>query len=570
MKTRLRWTCIGAAVLAGPVPAADLGGAVDKVMAPYARADRPGCAVGLFDGKRTVLARGYGAADLAWRAAITPDTRFELGSAAKQFTALAILMLERDGRLSTGDPVRKHLPQLPARYDGITLGQMLRHTSGIPDYMHLARIVQAPGVAELTRASALALADSVPPVFAPGADFAYSNTAYLLLADVVEAASGMRYAAFLDARIFRPLGMTDTHAVDPSRPTPGRATLYDVDGNAFRDGEWRGRDAPGAWGVRSTIRDLGRYNAALTARGGPLAPYLSRMTAPGRLASGEPVNYGAGLYVGSYRGLRTVRHPGRINVDLLRFPDSGRAVAVMCNRMDVDVDTLAENLADAWLGAALGPRGAAVSAAAHATLAGDYVAADGEMMRIVADHGALAVDGWGALYEVAPGTYTAGPSTDGMRMTPSGPAGHERLTVSFQSGLPAVFDRYTPTAPSAPALRALAGTYRNDGLRSVYVVTLEGNAAMLSGPDRVPVKLEPIADGLFAAGGWHVRVRRAPDGGVAAIEIGTRRTPALVYERAAPGSQLRTPARFAMPTSRPSGVTGCPGGADMTAACRPQ
>lgn len=154
-------------------------------------------------------------------------------------------------------------------------------------------------------------------------------------------------------------------------------------------------------------------------------------------------------------------------------------------------------------------------------------------MRIVEQGGKLALDGWGTLRAAGDGQYAAGPATDGLRVAPGGAAGHERLTIAFQSGLPIVFERYTAVAPAPDALRALTGTYHNDALRSVYAVTLDGGALALSGPDRAAIPLEPMTPDLFAAGIWRVHVRRAPGGAVAAIDIGTARTPPIVYERVA-------------------------------------
>ncbi|SPU54826.1 Penicillin-binding protein E [Brevundimonas vesicularis] len=504
---------------------------VDTLFVDYSRPGVPGCAVGLFERDRTVLAKGYGAADLAWGAPITPDTKFELGSAAKQFTALAIIMLEADGRLSRTDLVRKHLPSLPARYEGITLDHLLRHTSGVADYIQLARIAQAPALAELTRQNALELASSVPPVFAPGDDFAYSNTGYLLLADVVAAVSGTTFASFLETRIFAPLAMTDTAVIDASRPSSTRATYYEIDNDGPRDGEWRGRDAPGAWGVRSTIRDLGRYNAALTSGSSVLAPYLPRMEAAGRLNSGESVTYGAGLFVGNYRGRRTLRHTGRANVEFVRFPETGHAVALMCNRNDVDAEVLAEELADLFLGGSLLPPAPDVPTDRHGPLLGAYVSPNGEQMRIADVDGHLQLVGWGRLHAVEPGVFTAGPSTDTLRLTwPAADRG--RLEARFQSSRPVLLDRFTPVAPLPAALHALVGQYRSDVLRSTYSVEPDaGGTIALIAPDRTAVPLEPLTADLFAAGSWRVRVRRSSTGAVSALEIRTSRTPALSFAK---------------------------------------
>lgn len=513
---------------------ADLHKRVDQLFSPFSSNDvTPGCAVGLFDRTGVVLAKGYGLADLSWRVPITADVKFELGSAAKQFTALSILMLEADGRLSRHDPARKLLPHLPRSYDGITLDHLLRHTSGIADYIQLARIGQAPALSELTRENALELANSVPALFSPGEDFAYSNAGYLLLADVVGSASGMTFGEFVQTRIFRPLGMNSSEVIDASLPSRARATFYEIDGEAARDGEWRGRDAPGAWGVRSTIHDLGRYHAALADKNSVLAPYMVGISAEGRLNSGEVVTYGAGVFAGSYRGKLFLRHSGRSNVEFMRFPELGRAIALMCNRNDVDAEKLAEDLADIFLDQSLQPPAPRISAEQHASLLGSYISSTGEDMHVVEHDGYLELDGWGPLREIARGVFTAGPSTDSLRLTFSD-GSPPQMTAEFQSSKPTALNRYSPTETSRAEFEELLGQYRNDSLRSIYSVELSGDGdPVLVTPDRERLPLEPLTPDRFTAGPWRVAVQRSLRDSISGLEIRSSRTPALTFPRTA-------------------------------------
>src|SRR5688572_30059862 len=205
-----------AAAIAGALTfaqsAADPAAAVDAVFARWTAAS-PGCAVGVSIGGRSVLERAYGMADLEREAANKADTIFEAGSVSKQFTAAAVLLLARDGKLSLDDPVRTYVPELPAYAEGpITIRHMLTHTSGLRDWGEVAAIAGWPrGRRAHTHAHVLDIASRQTALnFAPGTNWSYSNTGYNLSAIIVARVSGQSFADFSRDRIFMPLGMTRT------------------------------------------------------------------------------------------------------------------------------------------------------------------------------------------------------------------------------------------------------------------------------------------------------------------------------------------------------------------------
>lgn len=523
-------SALATGIASDPSAAQDFDSGLDAIFSD--RPGQPGCLVGLIDQGQVLHAKGYGRANLDWNVPLEPDTVFELGSAAKQFTAIAVLMLEADGALRLSDGVRRHLPDLPPRFEEISLDQMMRMTSGLPDYLTMARLTQAPSPDELTRDSAMDLVAKAPSLFPPGADYAYSNTNYLLLADVVAKVSGQSFDAFLKQRLFAPLGMTDSSVTEASRPGPRRAAYYAMDDAGPRDGEWRGRDAPGAWGARSSLRDLARYNAALNDGSSVLGSIRAKLDAPSRLTGGEPVTYAAGLFIGRYRGAPVARHSGRSNIEFMRFPRTGRAVAVLCNRDDVDVETLVEAAADVFAPDTLAPAAPIARASDYAPFVGDFLSAGGEHMQIHAEDGTLRLSGWGPLRVVEPGVLTAGPGTDDLRLRLEPRSAG--LLVQSQSSRTSTFERFTPATPTLADLRELEGRYASESLGIGYTVTAGSQGAMLVLPNGSARKLEPLVRDRFDAEGWRIAFQRNASHEIASLTVATSRTAPMTFRRTAP------------------------------------
>jgi len=216
------------ASLALPARPASLEAEVDRVFAKWT-SSTPGCAVGVAVGGKPVLIRAYGMADLEHDAPNTPETIFEAGSVAKQFTAMAVLLLANDGKLSLDDPVRKHIPELPDYGVPLTIRHMLNHTSGLRDWGSVASIAGWPRTTrEYSHAHVLEIVSRQKSLnFPPGTQWSYSNTGFNLSAIIVSRVSGMPFAEFSKQRLFAPLGMTQTSwRDDHTRIVKGSAIDY--------------------------------------------------------------------------------------------------------------------------------------------------------------------------------------------------------------------------------------------------------------------------------------------------------------------------------------------------------
>ena len=340
-----------------PIDRPEFAARVDSLFDRWRGTDRPGCAVGVSHAGRVVLERGYGMADLESAAPMTPATVVHAASLAKSVTALAVVLLERDGKLSLDDDVRRYVPELPDYGARITIRHLLTHTSGLRDFFEL--LILARGRFEedrITDADAMAMIARQRVLdFAPGTEHQYVNTGYLLAAHVVARASGQPFPAFVTSRILLPLGMTHTRLRDDvAARVPGRAVGY-----ARRGAGWRTSvpnfDVLGSTNLETTVGDQLRWAAYLDRPPAGDSALVRRMHTPGVLANGDTLAYGLGLALVRDRGLQVAEHEGRdpgFRAYLGRWIEPALSVALLCNAAALDPVGLGHAVADL----ALGPR----------------------------------------------------------------------------------------------------------------------------------------------------------------------------------------------------------------------
>ena len=271
---------------------------VDRVFERWNRSDTPGCVVGVAVDGKPVLVKAYGMANLEYGIRLRPDTVFESGSVAKQFTAAAIALLCQDGKLSLDDPVRKYVPELPDFGTPILIRHFLNHTSGLRSQWPLMSLSGRPtGRAVHTVDEILELVGRMKELnFKPGDEFLYNNTGYTLLGVVVARVSGKSLDAFCQERLFKPLGMTRTQWRDDfTEIVPDRATAYGrkIDGTFYTNMSFT--DVIGNGGLLTTVGDLLVWNENLdNPRVGGRA-LVDQLETRGRLNDGFENEYAQGL-----------------------------------------------------------------------------------------------------------------------------------------------------------------------------------------------------------------------------------------------------------------------------------
>ena len=319
---------------------------VDKLVKEQMAQHRiPGVALTVIQNARRVKTGTYGFSNLELKTPVTPDTVFEIGSITKQFTAACTLLLAQDGKLSVDDPVSRYLTNTPPSWSKITLRHLLTHTSGIKTYTSLDGFELRR---HLTQAQFIAKIGALPLDFPPGEKFAYCNTGFNLLGDVVENVSGKNYWDFLRGRILAPLGMNATTSREPRNLIPNRANGYERDANgALVNRDYDLTDVFAAGAIVSTVGDLAKWDAALNSEKILSQASKQQMWSPTKLNNGSPHEYGFAWWLNPVQGHRRIGHTGETSgftASFERFPDDKLSVIVLCNSGEGQT---ADNLAKA-------------------------------------------------------------------------------------------------------------------------------------------------------------------------------------------------------------------------------
>jgi len=532
---------IFSAVVAGQPPAkarviAGADAAFEKVAKSVAM-PAPGCAVGVSLNGESVFERAFGLAEMEHNVANTPQTIFESGSVAKQFTAAALVLLQQDGKLSIDDPVRKHLPEFPDYGTPLTIRHLLNHTAGLRDWFAI-QALSGEGYGEhiLTQQ---AVFDSIVRQkgldFKPGAEFSYSNSGYQTAAMIVERVSKQKLADFVAERILKPAGMKNTsYRDDFQRIVPGRAAAY----SRRQNGQWRQNmpmmNVHGGGGMLTTVADLLKWNAVLDARTWN-APLVDALETQGVLNHGHKIAYALGLAVGSYKGIRQVAHGGATagyRTFLTRFPDKKLSIAVMCNGTAPDSTALANSIADEILGPF--PPSAA--------------AAEGEKLPVPQPEKYVGL--WKSERTRAPSRFVINNGelrfgATPLRMLPDGSmmAGPTKLTFKYDhAGKPVAFDasangdviKYTAQAdwqPTAADLAAFVGDWYSGEAEATIKVVVDGSNAVAvfrsGGRQLRPLYKDAFADGA----GQLVWFDRDASGKVTGMHVGEARMRDMPFTR---------------------------------------
>src|SRR6266480_1498227 len=325
---------------------------VDQLFAQWDKPDTPGCALAVIKEGQIVYKRAYGMANLELAVPLTTTSVFNVGSMAKQFTAISILMLARQGKLSLDDDFRKYIPEAPDFGTPITLRHLIHHTSGLRDVFEMMQMAGCRDTDVITEKDILDMVSRQRTLnHRPGEEYLYTNTGYVLLAVIVKRVTGQSLGEFAEANIFKPLGMTKTHFYEDSS-----MIINDlVDGYLTKAGGFKkampADNFVGSGSLLTTVEDLARWDENFYDKrvGGPAV--IEQMLTPGVIKNDPTFDYAFGLNINQYKGLRMIQHSGSrlgYRAQLMRFPDQRFSVACLCN-VRIDQDALARRIADIYL-----------------------------------------------------------------------------------------------------------------------------------------------------------------------------------------------------------------------------
>lgn len=312
----------------------------------------PGGLIAVASKGEIVELRTYGEANVELSVPVNAETRFEIGSISKQFVAVAALQLVEEGKLSLDDKIHKYIPSLPGDWAGVTVHQLLTHTSGIPDYEEI--YTYDVYRLRLTPEEVIKIAQARPVDFAPGQGYYYSNTAYFIISMIVERIDQLPLGAILKKRIFDLVGMNSTRMADPEAIIMNRAEGYWVDkrGDLINRNATETSSTLGAGGLLSTAEDLAKWDAALYGTDVLSAKSKETMWTSVILPDGTDTEYALGWMVGADRGLRQIGHSGQVAGFVAyfgRYIEQETAVIVFMNRYRVSSRTVKDMVLDTFM-----------------------------------------------------------------------------------------------------------------------------------------------------------------------------------------------------------------------------
>ena len=514
--------------------AQDKTGEIDKIFS-WATPTTPGCVVAVSHHGKLLVNRAYGLADLERDVPLSTNSIFDAGSVRKQFVAAAILLLVEEGRLSLSDDVRKHVPQLPDYGHKITLNHLLTHTSGLRDWPALLNLAggDPDAMSMILRQRELN--------FAPGEEWSYSNSGYVLLTEIVARTSGMSFSEFARKRLFEPLGMKATTYVDDVLTVvKNRALAYQKEGNGWKMDMLLGNNRGGGGALFTTASDLVIWNDALT--NNRLGAFVSeKLQEPATLNNGRKLGYARGLFLDDTPNGKVVWHSGgAAGYKSLtgRFPQHGFSIGIVCNSGDSTPERtmFTRRILDLFVPATAT---AAPSAQSPTPVGGGAVPAGldvnskaglffsertGEPLRLGVNNGTLRIAGGPVLVPVTADRFRTSRgslyfmSNDEFELRF---LSRDQIELKSMEGQTTRYRRAQPYAPTAADLNAFAGRYESDELRAVFEITpgkdgLSGRANDAPGP---ALEFRPVDLDTFQLGMVMMRFRRDKSGKVVGLDF---------------------------------------------------
>ena len=524
---------------------------VDEVFAQWDKRDSPGCALAVIKDGHLLFKRGYGMANLEHDIPITTTSVMDVASVSKQFTAMCILLLAEQGKVSLDDDIRKYLPEMHRYESPITIRHLIHHTSGLREYMTLMRMTGMREDDFYTEAEALdLLARQKQLNFKPGDQYLYSNSGYFLLGQIVKRASGKTLREFADQHIFKPLGMKNTHFNDDhDEVVRNRATGYAPKANGFQISSST-LDLVGDGNVVTTVEDLFLWdqNFYQNKLGKGDQNLVNKALTSMTLNGGEKIDYAFGLMVSHYRGLKIVEHGGSFvgyKAYTLRFPDQRFSVICQCNLSTIVPGLLSRRVADIYLADQF-KQGAAKDAApqpakdAAPPAAPKFIEVSeaelkdklrayrnpstGIILSLYLKDGKLTVDGRGVTAQFSPISATEflavnGPDNLMLKFEKQAADKPMRLYISEGGGKPQVLEEVRLVPLTAEQLAAYAGDFYSDELRVTYTIVVENQKLYIRHENRQKDFAKNCLEPKYTAQGEAVRDSFAISGGRDTIGI---------------------------------------------------
>ncbi len=472
---------------------AGLSARLDQIFAPWARKDGPGGIAAVIRDGEIIYAKGFGLASLEFGVPMTAETASDIGSTSKQFTAMAILLLEEEGKLSLDDDIRIHAPEIPTFGETVTIRHILSHTSGLRDYLTLYAIKEGSVDGELNDEKILALMGRQRALnFKPGTSWNYCNTGFWLAGLIVERASGKSLNEFCQERIFGPLGMTRTYFEDDKAKVQRNKAMSYTEGPNGWLALTSMMTAVGDGGLITTVQDFAKWDANFRKNrlGRGRQELIAKLTTPALLEGGQAVPYGLGLMLDAYQGTPRHHHGGAwlgYRSQALRLPEKGISVLAFGTDGSPLSSEMADKAADLLLGIEKAPEDSAeikLSPAQLERIVGEWSIGGAVQLKLFLDQGELKLEVPGQPpYPAFARSETelflkVAPVTIKFKGIDAGPY----REAEFTQGQTAPMTRASAYKPEPAELEALAGTWHAPELDSIWELTARDGRLFLREP----------------------------------------------------------------------------------------
>ena len=530
---------------------------IDQLFTVWNNLQSPGAAVAVAKDGRIIFQKGYGSAELEYNIPITPATVFHIASVSKQFTAFAILLLEKDGKLSVNDDIRKYIPEVPDFGKVITLNHLLHHTSGLRDQWELLAMAGWRLDDNISTEQILRLVSRQKELnFNPGDKEMYCNTGYTLLAEVVARVSGMSFPDYTRTRIFEPLKMTHTLFYDNcEKLVPNRAYSFYSDSTGYKKSNLN-YSTVGATSLFTTAPDLCLWamNFEKPVVGKEI---MEKMAQRGILNNGDTIDYAMGQVIGKYKGLKVFAHGGAdagYRSQLYRIPGEHFSVNVLSNLASFSPWSLGNKIIDIYLKdkevnevpkpAAITPNAdkgtITVDPAKLAMYSGKYELRPGIIATISAEGNIL----YAEAHELpkTPMTPLSGsefsiPAAQAKVNFPTDPDGKITKMIVNMGGQEITARRLPDFDPSSVTLAELAGDYYSPELNTTYTFIVKSGKLIARHFRTGDIALTPSKVDEFTGNQWYfglVQIIRDANNQVTGCKVGNGRVMNLKFDRVNP------------------------------------
>ena len=526
----------------------------DQLFAPFSGKEDPGGVIGVMQNGEILFAKAYGMADITFDIPFSVETPTNIGSVSKQFTAFAILLLEQKGLLSLEDDIREHVPELPDYGAVVTIKNLLNHTNGLREVYNLMPLTGWKGEDGLRREEVIRILQKQEKLQnAPGEEFNYNNSAFILLAELVKRKTGVPFPQWMKENVFEPLEMTSTRVrSDPRTIIPGASRGYQYAKEGLKEaGDLYA--AYGAGGIYTTIGDFTKWLENIhTARlGGP--ELIGKLVTPDTLNNGDTLDYGLGIGVGEYKGLKMYSHGGADiahRAMLLYFPEIDAGVAALSNNATFPSGSIAYIMAELFFKDAMeadeekeeseakDSTGMEIAEDLLATYAGKYkVTSLGVVFEFSLQDGKLifSMEGQPDM-ELLPRSdsvfdFKGVDATVTFQLDDDGKANHAHFT---QGSAELELLRLAPYEPVLADLEALEGSYFSKELETFYTLEVKDTVLTLLIKNTDDIGLKPMEEDVFQGDVFFIgelAFVRDPTGNIQGFTVSNGRTKGIYFKK---------------------------------------